>query len=44
MIGLALLDIEYTKLGTEFDVDIRGKLKKAVVISKRFYKKKYKKT
>lgn len=44
VIGLALLDIEYTKLGTEFDVDIRGKLKKAVVISKRFYKKKYKKT
>lgn len=43
VIGLALVDIEYTKLGTEFDVDIRGKLKKAVVISKRFYTKKYKK-
>lgn len=43
VIGLALVDIEYTKLGTEFDVDIRGKLKKAVVISKRFYSKKYKK-
>ena len=43
VIGLALVDIEYTKLDTEFEVDIRGKLKKAVVISKRFYTKKYKK-
>jgi len=43
VIGLALVDIEYTKLDTEFEVDIRGKKKKAVVISKRFYTKKYKK-
>ena len=42
-IGLALVDIEYTKLGSEFEIEIRDKLKKAVVISKRFYSKKYKK-
>ncbi len=42
-IGLAHVDIEYTKLGTELEIDIRGKRRKAVVVSKRFYTKKYKK-
>ncbi len=42
-IGLAHVDIEYTKLGMEFEIEIRGKRRKAQVISKRFYTKKYKK-
>lgn len=44
VIGLALVDVEYTRLDSTFEIDIRGKLKKAVVISKRFYVKKYKKS
>ncbi|KNF07544.1 aminomethyltransferase GcvT [Gottschalkia purinilytica] len=39
-IGNALVDIEYTELGTEFDVVIRNKPVKAKVISKRFLSKK----
>lgn len=39
-IGLALVDIDYTKIGTEFDIKVRNKELKAVVIDKRFYTKK----
>ncbi len=42
-IGLALVDIQYTKLGTELDILIRNKPSKAVVIGKKFLKKQYKK-
>lgn len=42
-IGLALIDIEYTKLDTEIYIKVRNKMKKAKVISKRFLKKNYKK-
>ncbi len=42
-IGLALVDIQYTKLDTEFDILIRNKPSKAVVIGKKFLKKQYKK-
>jgi aminomethyltransferase len=38
-IGLALLDLEYTELGTEVEVQIRGKLAKAVVVPTPFYKR-----
>jgi len=36
-IGVALLDIEHTKLGTEIDIMIRNKPAKAKTINKRFY-------
>jgi aminomethyltransferase len=42
-IGLALIDIEYTKLDTEIYIEVRNKMKKAKVVSRRFYKKNYKK-
>ena len=42
-IGLAMVDIEYSKLGTEIEIMIRNKAAKAKVISKKFYEKKYKK-
>ncbi|MGB9678818.1 MAG: glycine cleavage system aminomethyltransferase GcvT [Thermoanaerobacteraceae bacterium] len=42
-IGLALIDIEYAKIGNEFNVVIRKKPLKAVIIKKQFYKKNYKK-
>jgi aminomethyltransferase len=42
-IGLALVDSAYSKLGTEIFVKIRGRLLKAEVADKKFYKKKYKK-
>lgn len=38
-LGLALLEKEYATLGTEVEVDIRGKRRKAVVIKSPFYKK-----
>lgn len=38
-IGLALLDAKYTALGTEVEVQIRGKRVKAVVVSVPFYKR-----
>ncbi len=41
-IGLALLDIDYTKEGTEIEVEIRNKKVKAKIIKKPFYTKKYK--
>ncbi|NQU28043.1 MAG: glycine cleavage system aminomethyltransferase GcvT [Candidatus Marinimicrobia bacterium] len=37
-IGLAYLKRGFTKSGTEIDVDIRGKLKKAIVVKPPFYK------
>ena len=42
-IGLALIDIEYTKEETEIEISIRNKNIKAKVIKKPFYNKKYKK-
>jgi aminomethyltransferase len=42
-LGLALVDSEYAKEGTEFDIIIRNKNIKAKVIKKPFYTKKYKK-
>lgn len=38
-LGLALLDFEYTELGTEVEVEIRGKRRKAKVIKAPFYKR-----
>ena len=38
-LGLALLDIDYARLGTEVLVDIRGKRLKAAVVSTPFYKR-----
>ncbi len=43
VVALAIVDKPYDKLGTELEVDIRGKRKKAVVIKKKFYSKNYKK-
>ena len=42
-IGLAMLDIAYTELGTPIEIKVRKKSLKAKVISKKFYDKKYKK-
>lgn len=42
-IGLALIDTEYAKEGTEIEISIRNKNIKAKVIKKPFYNKKYKK-
>ncbi|MDF2675789.1 MAG: gcvT [Bacillota bacterium] len=42
-LGLALVDVEYAKEGSEFDIIIRNKNVKAKVIKKPFYSKKYKK-
>lgn len=42
-IGLALVDIEYTAMGTEFYIAVRNRKLKAEVIDKRFYTKKSKK-
>jgi len=41
-IGLALIDADYTKEGTEIEILIRGKNLKAQIIKKPFYAKKYK--
>ncbi|MGV3489251.1 MAG: glycine cleavage system aminomethyltransferase GcvT [Tuberibacillus sp.] len=38
-LGLALIDKKFTELGTEVEVDIRGKRKKAVVVKSPFYKR-----
>jgi len=38
-IGLALLETEYTALGTEVEVEIRGKRLKAIVVQTPFYKR-----
>lgn len=42
-IGLALLEAEYAKEGTEIEVEIRNKNVKAKIVRKPFYTKKYKK-
>lgn len=42
-IGLAVIDTEYSKLDTPIEIKMRKKLLKAKVISRRFYKKQYKK-
>lgn len=42
-IGLAIVDNEYSKLDTPIEIKMRKKLLKAKVISRRFYKKQYKK-
>lgn len=41
-IAMALVDSEYSKIGTPFKVKIRKKVFPAVVTSKKFYKKNYK--
>jgi aminomethyltransferase len=41
-IGLALIEVEYSKEGTEIEISIRNKNLKAVVIKKPFYTKRYK--
>lgn len=38
-VGLVLLDANYTSVGTEVEVDIRGKRLKAIVVSTPFYKR-----
>ena len=42
-IGLAMVDIEYSEMGSEIEVQIRKKMGRAKIVSKRFYKKNYKK-
>jgi len=42
-IGFAMLDIEYAKIGTPIQVEVRKKIVDAEVISKKFLDKKYKK-
>lgn len=42
-IGLALIDIKHTEIGSPIEIAIRNKKVKAEVISKAFYKKNYKK-
>jgi len=42
-IGLAMVDIEYSELGTPIDIQIRKNTVKAKVVSRRFYIKNYKK-
>lgn len=42
-IGLAMLDIDYAKLGTEIDIQVRNRLLKAKVVDRKFYQKNYKK-
>jgi glycine cleavage system T protein (aminomethyltransferase) len=42
-IGLALIDFKYSEMGREIEVLIRNKHKKAKIVSKKFYKKNYKK-
>lgn len=42
-IGLALIDAKYAEMGAEIEIQVRKKTAKAVIISKRFLQKKYKK-
>lgn len=42
-IGLAMVDIEYSELGTPIEIQIRKNAVKARVVNRRFYTKKYKK-
>lgn len=43
-IGLALIEAEYAKEGTEIEISVRNKNLKAKVVKKPFYTKKYKKS
>ena len=38
-IGMAYLPIEHSKIGTEIDIDIRGRKLRAKIVKKPFYKK-----
>ena len=38
-IGLAMVELSYTEVGTEFDIEIRGKKARAVVVKTPFYKR-----
>ncbi len=38
-IGLAMVELPYTEVGTEFDIEIRGKKARAVVVKTPFYKR-----
>jgi aminomethyltransferase len=38
-IGMAYLPAEYSKLGTDLSIDVRGRLFPAKVVKKPFYKK-----
>lgn len=42
-IGLALVDTQYSALGTSIDIQIRKRVLKAKIVNKRFYQKQYKK-
>ena len=42
-VALAMINRPYDKLGTELQVEVRGKMKKVVVRTKKFYNKNYKK-
>ncbi|WP_053956051.1 glycine cleavage system aminomethyltransferase GcvT [Inediibacterium massiliense] len=42
-IGMAMVDIEYSKLDTPIEIKIRNKILKAKVVNKKFYQKNYKK-
>lgn len=42
-VALAMINRPYDKLGTELNVEVRGKMKKVVVRTKKFYNKNYKK-
>ncbi len=42
-VALAMIERPYEKIGTELFVEIRGKMKKVIVRSKKFYNKNYKK-
>lgn len=41
-VAMAMINRPYDKLGMKLDVDIRGKMKQAVVINRKFYEKSYK--
>lgn len=43
VVALAMINRPYDKIGTELQVEVRGKMKKVVVRTKKFYNKNYKK-
>lgn len=43
-IGMAIIDSDYAKVGTEIGVKVRKKLVSAVIVKRPFYKKQYKKS
>ena len=42
-IGFAIVEMAYTEMGSTFDIQVRKKQLPATVVSKRFYRKNYKK-